>query len=106
MRATRSCQHYGSNDFTRQGCQDVSISIGMVLEPGANGRPDWPYCNAAKRLTSIAMTKADGSSWSDLQWRRRLETFGEEDDSVIAQGANGEVDGIWCVARLLCWERH
>ena len=102
MLDTHSSQHHISNNFTRQGCQDVRISIGMVLEPGANRQPDWPYCDAAKRLTSIAMTRADGSSWSDLQWRRRLETFGEDDDSVIAQGANGAVDGIWCVARLLC----
>lgn len=56
---------------------------------------DWPYCNAAKRLSSVLMTKPDWSSWDDLHWRRRLETFGDNDASVLSAGPNGEVDGVW-----------
>ena len=56
---------------------------------------DWPYCNAAKRLSSVIMTKTDWSSWDKLEWRRRLETFGNNDTSVLASGPNGEVDGVW-----------
>lgn len=56
---------------------------------------DWPYCNAAKRLSSVAMTKTDWSSWDTLQWRRRLETFGENDASILAAGPSGEIDNVW-----------
>jgi acid phosphatase len=61
----------------------------------ADGGLDWPYCNAAKRFSSVAMTKLDWSGWNELQWRRRIETFGENDEPVIARGGRGEADGIW-----------
>ena len=57
--------------------------------------PYWPYCNAAQRLRSVAMTPHDVENWNSLQWRRRLERFGEDDGPVVATGAGGEVDGIW-----------
>lgn len=60
-----------------------------------NSMVDWPYCNAAKRLSSVLMTKSDSSAWSELQWRRRLETFGDNDIPVLSVGPNGEADGIW-----------
>ena len=41
------------------------------------------------------MTPSDASDWDSLQWRRRLERFGEDDGPVIAAGPNGEVDGVW-----------
>ena len=41
------------------------------------------------------MTKTDWSSWDRLQWRRRLETFGDNDASVLASGPNGEIDHVW-----------
>lgn len=43
------------------------------------------------------MTTDDVTKWDSLQWRRRLETFGEDDGPIIAAGPAGEVDGIWCV---------
>ena len=58
-------------------------------------RADWPYCNAAKRLSSVAMIKTDWSSWDKLQWRRRLETFDDNDASILASGPNGEIDTVW-----------
>ena len=57
-------------------------------------RPYWPYCNAAQRLRSIAYTPQDVTEWDSLQWRRRLERFGDDDGPTIAAGPNGEVDGI------------
>ncbi|KAK6387526.1 hypothetical protein LTS17_000795 [Exophiala oligosperma] len=54
----------------------------------------WPYCNAAQRLRSVTMTTNDVSQWDSLQWRRRLETFGNDDGPLIAAGPAGEVDGI------------
>ena len=41
------------------------------------------------------MTETDWSSWDELKFRRRMETFGEDDLPVIAAGPNGEIDGVW-----------
>ncbi|KIW88134.1 uncharacterized protein Z519_11245 [Cladophialophora bantiana CBS 173.52] len=60
----------------------------------------WPYCNAAQRLRSVAMTPQDVSQWNSLQWRRRLERFGEDDGPVIAAGPKGEVDGVCQLGEL------
>ena len=40
------------------------------------------------------MTPEDTTKWNSLQWRRRLERFGEDDGPIIAAGPDGEVDGI------------
>jgi acid phosphatase len=40
------------------------------------------------------------SNWSSLQWRRRLETFGNDDSPVIATGPRGEVDEICNLGEL------
>lgn len=46
-------------------------------------------------MTSVQMIKTDWSSWDDLHWRRRLETFGKDDSPLVATGPNGEVDAVW-----------
>ena len=46
------------------------------------------------------MTKTDRSSWDRLEWRRRLETFGDNDASVLASGPNGEIDGVCNLGEL------
>ena len=66
-----------------------------VNETRLNWLLDWPYCNAAKRLSSVLMEKSDSTEWNQLQWRRRLETFGDNDTAVLSAGPDGEVDGIW-----------
>ena len=43
------------------------------------------------------MTKTDGSSWDEMKWRRRLETFGDNDASVLASGPRSELDAVWLV---------
>jgi hypothetical protein len=43
------------------------------------------------------MAKTDWSHWDDFKYRRRLETFGNDDGPVIAAGPNGEFDAIWFV---------
>lgn len=35
------------------------------------------------------------TSWDILQWRRRLETFGDNDAAVLSSRADGDIDGIW-----------
>ncbi|KAH7406934.1 histidine phosphatase superfamily [Phaeosphaeria sp. MPI-PUGE-AT-0046c] len=54
-------------------------------------RPYWPYCNHARQLTSVIKTTQD---WDSLKFRRRLETFGNDDGPVIASGPGGEFDAI------------
>ncbi|KAF2087146.1 phosphoglycerate mutase-like protein [Saccharata proteae CBS 121410] len=54
----------------------------------------WPYCNSAKRLSSVIMSTTDWSNWSELKYRRRLETFGTDDGPVIASGPSGEFDAV------------
>ncbi|KAF6217934.1 hypothetical protein HO133_006346 [Letharia lupina] len=46
------------------------------------------------------MTKTDWSSWDKLQWRRRLETFGDNDASIVASGPNGEIDTVCNLGEL------
>ena len=44
--------------------------------------------------------EAADSNWTSLQWRRRLETFGDDDSPVIAAGPRGEVDAICNLGEL------
>ena len=64
--------------------------------PADDVHPVWPYCAAARRLSSIVMSEDNARGWSQLEWRRRLETFGEDDGPVIGSGSKGEVDSVWC----------
>lgn len=55
----------------------------------------WPYCSAVRHMRNSVL---DGSSQSPqfttLEWKRRLEAFGPNDEPVIASGPRGEVDAI------------
>ncbi|MCJ1285867.1 hypothetical protein MMC26_005209 [Xylographa opegraphella] len=46
------------------------------------------------------MTQKDWSSFDKLDWRRRLETFGEDDGPIIAAGPKGEIDGVCQLGEL------
>ena len=59
----------------------------------------WPYCAVARQMVSSTMDAKD-ASWSTLQWRRRLETFGSDDGPVIAAGPRGEVDAVCNLGEL------
>lgn len=65
------------------------------MESLSNGALVWPYCNAARQLSSVVMTDKEGSQWGTLEWRRRLEKFGDKDAAVLATGPRGELDGVW-----------
>lgn len=61
-------------------------------------RPYWPYCNAARQITSTVMSKTDWSEWDEMKWRRRLETFGDDDSSSTFNsllGADIESVTVW-----------
>jgi acid phosphatase len=61
---------------------------------------DWPYCNAARHLSSVVMTSLDGSKWDDLKWRRRLETFGPDGRPMVVPGVGDKGGGIWYEQRI------
>lgn len=52
---------------------------------------DWPYCNAARQLTSVIMKTTDWSQWDSLKYRRRIETFGMDDGPGTAHSTTGNV---------------
>lgn len=65
--------------------------------------PFWPYCSAARRLTSAILDPSVADSSVDpaknpgltsLEWKRRLETFGHDDSPIIATGPGAELDAI------------
>ncbi|PWY89987.1 phosphoglycerate mutase-like protein [Aspergillus heteromorphus CBS 117.55] len=57
--------------------------------------PYWPYCNVARQMIQMASSNKDITSWNGFQWRRKLETVGSKDESVVAVGATGDIEGIW-----------
>ncbi|KAF1996356.1 phosphoglycerate mutase-like protein [Amniculicola lignicola CBS 123094] len=54
----------------------------------------WPYCSAARQITSLIMSTKDWSNFDQLKYRRRIETFGSDDGPIIASGPKGEFDGV------------
>ncbi|PYH92558.1 phosphoglycerate mutase-like protein [Aspergillus ellipticus CBS 707.79] len=56
--------------------------------------PYWPYCNVARQMIQMASSDKDMTSWNGFQWRRKLETLGSKDESVVAVGATGDIESI------------
>ncbi|KAL2871822.1 putative acid phosphatase [Aspergillus lucknowensis] len=56
--------------------------------------PYWPYCNVAQRMVQMASANEDLSSWNGFQWRRKMETFGDRDQTIVTVGAGGGIEGI------------
>jgi len=54
--------------------------------------PFWPYCANVRQLKAAVL--AHGGDLTTLEWKRRLETFGPNDQPVIAAGPNGQVDDV------------
>ncbi|KAJ6117263.1 hypothetical protein N7512_006988 [Penicillium capsulatum] len=42
----------------------------------------------------MAASKQELSEWNGFQWRRKMEAFGNKDESVVATGPGGAVDGM------------
>ncbi|KAI8634765.1 histidine acid phosphatase [Xylariaceae sp. FL1651] len=53
----------------------------------------WPYCTAVRQLKSAVLDRSTGQ-FTTLEWKRRLERFGPNDEPVLAAGPKGELDGI------------
>ncbi|KAF2103848.1 phosphoglycerate mutase-like protein [Rhizodiscina lignyota] len=56
--------------------------------------PYWPYCNAARRMRGVILGSEDHSKWDVMEYRRRLETFGQDDGPIVASGPGSEFDSI------------
>lgn len=46
-------------------------------------------------MASVQTPDLDRSSLDQLQWYRKLETFGENDAVVLASGPCGETKALW-----------
>jgi acid phosphatase len=51
----------------------------------------WPYCAAVRELKSAVL---ENSHFTTLEWKRRLETFGPNDEPVLATGPAGQIDDV------------
>ncbi|KAK0623606.1 putative acid phosphatase [Immersiella caudata] len=52
----------------------------------------WPYCSSVRQMKTAVMSHT--GDYSTLEWKRRLETFGERDQPVVAAGPGGQVDDV------------
>jgi acid phosphatase len=50
-------------------------------------------------MVQMAAGNESLTSWNDFQWRRKMETFGDRDQSIVTVGAGGDIEGIWQVIR-------
>ncbi|KAK0646416.1 putative acid phosphatase [Cercophora newfieldiana] len=60
--------------------------------------PFWPYCQNVRHMKNAVM--AHSGDFNTLEWRRRLETFGERDKPVVAAGPKGELDNVCDMGQL------
>ncbi|BDD57528.1 hypothetical protein MAP00_002882 [Monascus purpureus] len=45
-------------------------------------------------MVQMAASRQDLGTWDNFQWRRRMETFGQRDEPVVALGPGGDMEGI------------
>ncbi|KAL2259629.1 hypothetical protein VTK26DRAFT_6634 [Humicola hyalothermophila] len=62
-------------------------------------KPFWPYCSSVRHMKSVILNSPSGAgvdgAVDTLEWRRRLETFGDtNDEPVVARGPDGQLDDI------------
>lgn len=58
--------------------------------------PFWPYCASVRQIkSSILGSNGDRNlPFNTLEWKRHLETFGDNDEPISATGPKGELDDI------------
>lgn len=60
-------------------------------------QPFWAECKAVRNMRDAILVDAEngaGKVFTTLEWKRRLETFGEGDSPVVAKGVGGKLDDI------------
>lgn len=78
----------------RQGLLHVILPVGILATADF---ADWPYCNVARQMLQMAASDQDITRWNGFQWRRKMETFGADDEAIVSTGPGGEAEGIWQV---------
>ena len=58
--------------------------------------PFWPYCASVRQMKSTILGNSGDRTvpFDALEWRRHLETFGDNDEPVVATGPKGELDNV------------
>ncbi|KAJ6118145.1 Histidine phosphatase superfamily clade-2 [Penicillium samsonianum] len=56
--------------------------------------PYWPYCGVARGMVQMASSSKDLSEWNGFQWRRKMESFGSNDQAMTATGPGGPVEAM------------
>ncbi|KAF2756906.1 phosphoglycerate mutase-like protein [Pseudovirgaria hyperparasitica] len=99
-------QPYSTEELKHLYPQDLQLQLVQVLLRHGERTPVsprfqhtglpvyWPYCRAAKQLTSTVMATTDWKDFDLLKYRRRLETFGTDDSPIVAVGPKGELDAV------------
>ncbi|KAK3401076.1 histidine phosphatase superfamily [Sordaria brevicollis] len=71
-------------------------------------KPFWPYCASVRQMRSIMLDyngennkvpdaitgKTGNAPFHTVEWKRRLETFGPNDEPVVAKGPGNELDDV------------
>ncbi|KAL2271804.1 hypothetical protein VTJ83DRAFT_1175 [Remersonia thermophila] len=60
-------------------------------------RPLWPYCSAARQMRAAVLAPRDpalGPATDTLEWKRRLESIGPNDEPVLAKGPQDDPDAL------------
>ncbi|KAJ5819093.1 hypothetical protein N7474_004684 [Penicillium riverlandense] len=80
---------YSREELDRLYPKDLKLQLVQVFL-----RHDWPYCGVARRMVQMASSSQDLSAWNGFQWRRKMEAFGNNDESVVAVGPTGEIEAM------------
>ncbi|KAL1843781.1 hypothetical protein VTJ49DRAFT_7491 [Mycothermus thermophilus] len=60
-------------------------------------KPWWPYCSTARQMRAAVMGPRDpslGPATDTLEWKRRLESIGANDEPILAKGPQDDPDAI------------
>jgi len=72
--------------------------------------PFWPYCANVRQMTAAVVSRDGGGEdippLTKLDWQRRLETFGQSDEPVMAAGPRGQIENVCDMGSLTDAGRH
>lgn len=92
------CRLIGHSANVTTSRQDLLHVILSIRDQVFTDCEDWPYCNVARQMIQMAASDQDVTRWNGFQWRRKMETFGYDDEAIVSTGPGGAVEGIWQVA--------
>ena len=57
-------------------------------------QPFWPYCSSVRHFKSAILNGSPDQPVDTLEWKRHLETFGDNDEPILARGPKDQVEGV------------